>query len=166
MAKFYFPRPHKLFRRPVFAACRRGFRLKPCPDTKHDVPRLIRGAESQIIGVLVRTVLQLGFPVQSSGKKRCGRRVGELRKWVSACNEPTGSHACEPLSLWSLCVRVYLSEGGTFRGPLLSEAASIPAAWRLAVRSAEENVGTKRTKSRDAVEFLLCCSERFGKVAK
>jgi hypothetical protein len=81
MIKFLFSRPHKLFRRPVFAGCRRGFRLKPCLDTMHDVPRLIRGAESKIIGVLVRTVLQLGLTVQGSGKKRCGRRVGELRKW-------------------------------------------------------------------------------------
>ncbi len=56
-----------------------------------------------VVGVLVRTVLQLGFTVQSSGKKRCGSRVGELRKWVGACNEPTGSPACEPLSLCSVC---------------------------------------------------------------
>src|ERR1700733_3009469 len=53
---------------------------------------------SRIIEVLVRTVLQLGFTVQSSGKKRCGRRVGELRKWVSACNQLTRSPAGEPLS--------------------------------------------------------------------
>ena len=62
-------------------------RLKPCPS----------------FGVLVRTVLQFGFAVQSSGKKRCGRRVGELRKWVSACHEPTGSPACERLSLCGVC---------------------------------------------------------------
>lgn len=104
-SNFYFPRPHKLFRGPVFAGCRRGFRLKPCPDTNRDVPRLFRGAESKIIGVLVRTVLQLGFTLQSSGKKRCGRRVGELRKWVSVCNESTGTtqsilvHANGPHSL-------------------------------------------------------------------
>src|SRR3984885_3019742 len=35
---------------------------------------------SRIIEVLVRTVLQLGFTVQSSGKKRCGRRVVKLRR--------------------------------------------------------------------------------------
>jgi AraC-like DNA-binding protein len=110
---FIFPRPHKRFRGPVFAGCRRGFRLKPSPDTKHDVPRLIRGAESQIIGVLVRTVLQLGFAVQSSGKKRCGRRVGELRKWVSACSEPTGSPACEPLGLGGVFFPGVLWTGGT-----------------------------------------------------
>ena len=94
-SNFYFSRPHKLFRRPVFAGCRRGFRLKPCPDTKHDVPRLIRGAESQIIGVLVRTVLQLGFIVQRSGKKRCGRRVGELRgKTFCALSHRASSWNC------------------------------------------------------------------------
>jgi hypothetical protein len=68
--------------------CRCGKKVvKPCPW----------------FGVLVRTVLQFGFTVQSSGKKRCGRRVGKLRKWVSACNEPTGSPACEPLSLCDVC---------------------------------------------------------------
>ena len=41
-SNFYFSRPHKLFRGPVSAGCRRCFRIKPCPDTKHDVPRLIR----------------------------------------------------------------------------------------------------------------------------
>jgi hypothetical protein len=41
-SNFYFSRPHKLFRRPASAGCRRCFRIKPCPDTKHDVPRLIR----------------------------------------------------------------------------------------------------------------------------
>jgi hypothetical protein len=41
-SNFYFSRPHKLFRRPASAGCRRCFRIKPFPDTKHDVPRLIR----------------------------------------------------------------------------------------------------------------------------
>ncbi len=41
-SNIYFSRPHKLFRRALFADCQRGFRLKPWPDTKHDVPRLIR----------------------------------------------------------------------------------------------------------------------------
>ena len=41
-SNIYFSRPHKLLRRALFAGCQRGFRLMPCPDTMHDVPRLIR----------------------------------------------------------------------------------------------------------------------------
>jgi hypothetical protein len=41
-SNLYFPRPHKLLRRPVSAGRRRCFWIKPCPDTKHEVPRLIR----------------------------------------------------------------------------------------------------------------------------
>ena len=38
----------------------------------------------QIIGILIRTVLRLGFAVQSSGKKDVEEGVGELRKWVQS----------------------------------------------------------------------------------
>ena len=73
-SNFIFSRPHKLFRRAVVAGCW-FFGAIQAP-----IRYPAAHSTSRIIGVLVRTVLQLGFAVQSSGKKRCGRRVVELRR--------------------------------------------------------------------------------------
>ena len=76
---FIFPAPISCLGKRLI--CRLPTRLsaKAVPRHKARCAAAHSRAESRIIGVLVRTVLQLGLTVQSADKKRCGRRVGELR---------------------------------------------------------------------------------------
>jgi hypothetical protein len=76
-SNFYFSRPHKLLR--YFPAT---VRLPTKAVPRHKARCAAAHSTSRISNHRspIRTVLQLGFAVQSSGKKRCGRRVGELRK--------------------------------------------------------------------------------------